>query len=148
MANSTSIQILEDGPSRVIVKLEGILDTSDVTRVDANLINPATLSSVDPTGSNVQKATALRIDRIQLNIEDSLAVTLFWDATTPQRIESLVGRGKIDYKPYGGLQLKGSSGTANTVPAGATGALSYSTQGWAASAVLSFSLLITFTKQF
>jgi hypothetical protein len=30
MANTTSIQILEDGPRNVIIKVEGVLDTSDV----------------------------------------------------------------------------------------------------------------------
>lgn len=146
MANSTSIQIIEDGAARVVVKLEGILDTSDVS--STLLLDPALLSSVDPTGSNYQKATSLRIDRILHNIEDGLSVNFFWDATAQTRIEALTGRGKIDYKPYGGLQLKGSAGVANTVPAGATGKINYTTQGWAISGILSFSILITFTKQF
>ena len=59
-----------------------------------------------------------------------------------------MGRGKLDYKPYGGLQLKGSAGTANTIPVGATGKINFTTQGWAASTVLSFSVFMTLTKQF
>jgi hypothetical protein len=146
MANSTSIQILEDGPIRVVVKLEGVLDTSDIS--STLLLDPATLSSVDPTGSNVQKATSLRIDRILYNIEDGLSVNFFWDATAQTRIEELAGRGKLDYKPYGGIQLKGSAGVANTIPAGATGKINYTTQGWAAAGILSFSIFMTLTKQF
>ena len=55
MANSTSIQILEDGAARTVVKFEGVLDTSDLS--STVVVDPAAQASVDPTGSNYLKAT-------------------------------------------------------------------------------------------
>ena len=138
MANSTSIQILEDGAARTVVKFEGVLDTSDLS--STVVVDPAAQASVDPTGSNYLKATKYRIDKIIHNIEDGISVNFFWDATTPVRIEELTGRGKGDYRDFGGLQ--------NNAGAGVTGKITATTQGWSASAVLSFSVILYLTKQF
>ena len=138
MANSTSIQILEDGPRNVVLKLEGVLDTSDLT--STVVVDPATLSQIDSFGN---PATQLRIDHVLFNIEDSLSVNLFWDATTPVRIEQLVGRGTVDYAWFGGLP--------NNSGAGKTGKITATTSntGAAISAtnILSFSLIIKMVKQ-
>ena len=146
MANSTSTQLLVDGPRNVVVKFEGVLDTSDLS--STTVLDPATLSAV---GANGEKATRLGIEKITFNIEDTLGVNLFWDASTPVRIESLVGRGKMTHYKFGGL--KTSAGTWNsdgsfTPAAGFTGKITATTQGWAASAVLSFSLVIECVKQY
>jgi hypothetical protein len=146
MANSTSIQILEDGSARTVLKVEGVLDTSDIS--STLLVDPAAQATVDPTGSNYLKASAYRISKIIHNIEDGLSFNLFWDATSPVRIEELTGRAKVDYRDFGGLQLKGSTGTANTAPAGATGKIYYSTQGWSTGAILSFSVIVYLSKQY
>ena len=146
MANLTSIQILEDGASRTVLKLEGVLDTSDVS--STVVVDPAAQSSVDPTGSNYLKASSYCIDKIIHNIEDGISVNFFWDATAQVRIEELNGRGKADYRDFGGLQLKGADGTANTVPAGSTGKIKYTTEGWSVGKVLSFSVILYLTKQY
>ena len=138
MANSVTIQILNDGPARTVLKFEGVLDTSDLA--STTVIDPAVQASVDPMGSNYLKASQYRIDKILHNIEDSLSVNLFWDATTPVRIEELTGRGKAEYRDFGGLQ--------NNSGAGKTGKITATTQGWAASGVLSFSVILYLTKQF
>lgn len=137
MANSTSIKILQDGPRNVVVKFEGILDTSDLS--STVILDPATLSDMTDFG---QKATKLRLNKVQFVIEDTLAVNLFWDATTPIRIEELVGRGKMDYYKFGGL----SPTTADYASAGWTGKITVTTQGWAASASLSFSIILECVK--
>jgi len=146
MANSTSIQIMEDGAVRTVLKVEGVLDTSDVS--STLLVDPAVQSSVDPTGSNYLKASSYRIGKIIHNIEDGLSFNLFWDATSPVRIEELTGRAKADYRDFGGLQIKGSTGTPGVLPAGATGKIYYSTEGWSVGKVLSFSVIIYLSKQF
>jgi len=143
MANSYSIQILEDGASRTVLKLEGVLDTSDIS--STLVVDPAAQATVDPTGSNYLKASSYRIGKIIHNIEDGLSVNFFWDATAQVRIEELTGRAKVDYRDFGGLQLKGSSGTANTAPAGATGKINFTTEGW--SGIKSFSVILYLTKQ-
>ena len=136
MANSTTIQILEDGAAHTVIKLEGVLDTSDVS--STVVVDPAAQSSVDPTGSNYLKATKYKLDKIIHNIEDGLAVNLFWDATTPVRIEELTGRAKVDYRDFGGLQN-------NAGATGFTGKVTYTTEGW--SGIKSFSVILYLTKQ-
>jgi hypothetical protein len=137
MSNSTSIKILQDGPRNVTVKFEGVLDTSDLT--STVILDPATLSDMTDFG---QKATKLRINKIQYSIEDTLSVNLFWDATAPIRIEELTGRGKLEHFKFGGLSpLPSESGSA-----GWTGKITATTQGWAASAVLSFSIILECIK--
>ena len=137
MANSTTVQILEDGAARTVVKFEGVLDTSDVSSM--TVVDPAVQSSVDPTGSNYLKASKYRIDKIIHNIEDLLSVNLFWDAATPVRIEELEGRGKADYRDFGGLQNNATS---------PTGKITATTQGWSTGLILSFSLILYLTKQY
>jgi hypothetical protein len=137
MANSTSIKLLQDGPRNVTVKFEGVLDTSDLT--STVVLDPSTLSDMDIWGV---KSTKLSIKHIQYSIEDGLSVNLFWDATTPIRIEELVGRGELKHYKYGRLSpLPAESGAA-----GYTGKITATTQGWAASAILSFSIILECIK--
>jgi len=137
MANSTSIKILQDGARNCVVKFEGILDTSDLG--STVVLDPALLSEMTNFG---QKATKLRINKIQFSIEDTLSVNLFWDATTPIRIEELVGRGMFDHCKFGGL----SPTAEEYASAGWTGKITATTQGWAASAVLAFSIILECIK--
>jgi hypothetical protein len=145
MANVTSIQTLIDNERNVVIKLDGFLDTSDVS--STTLLDPATLANVNASSLNPQKATSLAISKVIFDVEDGLAVDLYWDATSPVSIWHFVGRGKVDARHFGNLQLKGASGTANTVPAGATGKILYDTQGWSTGAKLSFTLMIECIKQ-
>ena len=221
MANSSSIQILEDGASRTVIKFEGILDTSDlaatgtigtagapaasgsytlnftagalvptvgqfVTFSDSTttysagtyitsvvsstqvlvsnpakaastgltitgtagavvIADPATLSTVDPSGSGYLKASKLRIDKIVHNIEDLLSVDMFWNATTPVRIESLEGRGKGDYRDFGGLQNNAGAGVDGKITVAVTDSTS---AAWTTNAQLAFSLILYLSKQY
>lgn len=132
MANVTSIQTLVDGPRNVVIKYDGILDTSDVSLT--TLLDPALLSAMDANGT---LATKLRIDKIFFDVEDGLAVYLYWDATTDVRIVELAGRGRMDATKYGGL--------TNNAGAGNTGKILVATQGW--SGTLSFTLILECVKQ-
>lgn len=136
MANITSITTLVDGPRNVVVKLTGILDTADIGATA--LITPATLSSL---GDNLGTPTKLIIDKLSYNVESPLAVNLFWTATTPILIASLVNSGDdLEFKDFGGVY--------NTTPAaaGVTGAIEYTTTGWSAGAVLSFNVILECRK--
>lgn len=134
MANVTSIQTLVDGPRNVVIKYDGILDTSDVS--STTLIDPASLSAIDV---NNTLPTKVRIDRVFFDVEDGLAVYLYWDATTPVRIAELAGRGKMYAGKYGGL--------TNNAGAGKTGKVLVATQGWSAGTTLSFTLILECVKQ-
>ena len=136
MANVTSIQILEDGDRNVVAKLVGILDTSDVSLT--TLLDPATLESVNTTGLNSQKATALAIKKVTFDIEDGLAVNFYWDATTDVPIWRFTGRAMANAEFVGYLQ--------NNAGAGKTGKILYDTDGFSSGPV-SFSLLIECIKQ-
>ncbi len=130
MANVTSIQVLENGGRNYVVKVTGILDTSDVAITD--LID-TTAASFKPSNLGVEAVpTTVAIKKIEYDIEDSLAVNLYWDATADQLMTSLVGRGKLKFDPP----------MNNNAGAGKTGKLQYSTTGWVASAVLSFTVTL------
>lgn len=134
MANSTSIQLLIDGPRNVVIKFEGVLDSSDLA--STVIIDPSTLSAIGAFG---ELPTKVRIDSIEYSVEDALSLNLFWDATTPVRIEEVVGRGTYTYYKFGGL--------SNNAGAGITGKITATTQGWTTGAILSFSAVITMVKQ-
>ena len=129
MANVTSILVLENGHRNYTVKVTGILDTSDVAITD--LVD--TTAAGFQTGNRPEgNPTGLQITEVEYDIEDSLAVNLYWDATADQLALSLVGRGELEFNPA----------MQNNAGAGKTGKLQYSTTGWAASAVLSFNVVL------
>ena len=135
MANTVAIQTILDGPRNAVVKVTGTLDTSDL----ANFViaDPAVMQGVDNTGA--LKAAKLRLVRSEFFIKDTLEVSLLWDATVPVVIETLTGRGKLDAKDYQGL--------TNNAGAGVTGKILLNTQGWVASAVLFFTIVLHLEKQ-
>lgn len=135
MANVVTTQVLVDGPRNVVIKLTGILDTSDVTAT--SLVDLTTLSAVDIAGST---PTRLIVDKITYNVEAGLSVNLAWDATTDVTFATLVNSGdKMNFKKFGGLY--------NTEAAGVTGAIMYSTQGWSAGATQSFNVVLEMRKK-
>jgi hypothetical protein len=136
MANSVQIQTLVDSERNLVVKLVGILDTSNVSL--ATLIDPALLASVNSTGLNSQKPTKVAIKKVTYDVEDGLAVNLYWDATADVPIWRFVGRGFVMGEHIGFLQ--------NNAGAGVTGKVLYDTDGYS-SGSLSFSLLIECIKQ-
>jgi hypothetical protein len=135
MANSFTTQILTDGPRNVTVKCEGVLDTSDLA--NSTVLDPALLWGIDNTG--LIKASHLQIKEVMYNVEDLLEVRLFWDATTPKRIEAFTGRGKFNYDRVG--RLTDNSG------AGSTGKILVATEGWSAGKILSFAFTMECVKQ-
>ena len=133
MANSTTIQTLVDGPRNTILKFDGLLDTSD--QGSTIIVDPATLSDYNINGV---KATKLRINKINFDVEDGLDVELFWDASSPVRIGNFVGRGKVDAWRYGGIVNNATS---------PTGKITLQTQGWSTGALLSYTIVLELVKQ-
>ena len=138
MANLYAVQTLMDGPRNVVVKVTGVLDTSDLA--STTVIDPATLSAIGAFGT---LPTKVRIDMIEYNIEDTLSVNLFWDATTPVLTGEFTGRGTQKYRQFGGLLNNAGAGITGKITATTT------TTGTAISAtnILSFTLYITLVKQ-
>jgi len=136
MANSVQIQTLVDSERNLVVKLVGILDTSNVSL--ATLIDPALVAAVNASGLNSQQPTKIAIKKVTYDVEDGLAVNLYWDATADVPIWRFVGRGFVMGEHIGFLQ--------NNAGAGVTGKVLYDTDGYS-SGSLSFSLLIECIKQ-
>lgn len=131
MANSTTIQVLHDGPRNCILKFEGVLDTSDQALMI--VADPALLGGMD--SSLTRKATALKLARVEYNVEDGLSLNLFWDGGTPARIAELTGRGDLGCERIG--SIPNNAGTPN-------GKLTATTEGW--SGIKSFVAIIELTK--
>jgi len=124
-----------DGPRNLVVRLTGVLDTSDVTATSL-----VTLASLSTLGGTNGSPTRLIVDKISYNVESPLSVHLAWDATADVTFASLVNSGdELEFGKFGGLY--------NTEAAGATGAIMYSTQGWSAAAILSFNVILEMRKK-
>lgn len=133
MANVVTTQVIEDGQRNYVLKVTGLLDTSDVSVTD--LITPSGLSALGDINGACSRVS---IQRIVYDIEDTLTFNLYWDATADVAIVRMVGRGEFDQTRF--------SGMPNNAGAGITGKVQYDTQGWSASAVLAFTFTIHATK--
>lgn len=97
MANSLSKQIVEEGPRNAIVKLAGVLDSSNV------ILTPA-VSLSDFTNNDVrQNFVGLRIDFIDYSSGPQLVTSLEWNSANPQLIAGFAQSDELDFKTSGGI---------------------------------------------
>jgi hypothetical protein len=102
------------------------------------VLDPAKLSAIDNAFGTLP--TAVRVDKVSYNVEATLGVKLLWEATANQVAFEIVNSGDdICAGVYGGI--------TNNAGTGKTGKLVLSTQGWASSAVLSFTIILECVKQ-
>ena len=132
MANVYATQIIVDGPRNAIVKITGVLDTSNQAQTLA--VDLSTLTQ----GSTQTRPNAVCIHHIDYSITDQLEIQLTWDATAQVAILPLAGRGRMSFKDFGGLQ--------NNAGAGKTGNINLTTTGWT-SGVQVFSVVLEMVKQ-
>lgn len=131
MANSLQTQVIMDGPRNAVVKITGVLDTSNVAQV--NIIDPTTFAF---------KPKTFRICHIDYSISDQLELQLLWTATADRVILPLAGRGRMSFIDFGGL----TNNSLSTPDPGVTGGIDLLTTGWA-SGVQIFSIVLELTKQ-
>lgn len=132
MANVTTRQITEDGYRNAVVKFTGVLDTSNAT------LTPA-LSLSDLTGNDPRKTLkGLRVDLVEFAISDGLEVQLAWNATSPQQMFPLYGRGRINSTNYGGFH-------PDMTAAGFDGAINLTTTGYT-SGTVSYTIVLELIK--
>lgn len=128
MANSVAVQIMEDGARNAIVKLDGILDTSNEAVVTK--ITPASFSPLP---------TQFRIDKIRYTVSSQLVVQLQWHATANVVAYALAqGMEDLEFQDVGGLQ--------NNSGAGKNGAIDLVTTGWT-SGTQTYSIVLWLVKQ-
>ena len=127
MANSYTKQVIEDGQRNFIVKITGILDTSDQPR--ETLVLPSDCVQFIPTN--------FRVDHIDYTISDPIEVQLWWEGTPDSLILPMAGRNKFNYADLGGLQ-----NTANQP----TGGIRFETTGYVSGTQV-YSLMLWLVKQ-
>lgn len=134
MANATVKKVLTDGWRNAVVQLSGVLDTSNATITPA--ITLADFTNNDPGAKAL--FSGFIINCIQYSIADQLQAQLYWNATTPELMVALAGRGKIKYETDGRL-----------VPvfgaAGFNGSINLATTGWA-SGIQNYTILLGMDK--
>lgn len=135
MANSLEQQIVSEGPRNVVVKLTGILDTSDITQLPAININSFTTN--EPRTMGV--LSGFRVDSVEWSMSKDLEVQLFWDSNAPQQILPLAGRGEMCATHYGGLQ-------PNQTRSGYSGNINLITNGYVGGTVQNFSIILELIK--
>lgn len=132
MANSLTTQILENGERNVVINIVGILDTADLSNVVVADISALANASDNPTPNR------LAIMNMEYSIEPTLSVQVQFDATAQVVAQTLNGYGKQKFENVGGIP--------NNAGAGVTGDITLSTEGFAALAVLHFSLKLKLKK--
>lgn len=133
MANSSSKQIIEEGPRNAIVKLAGVLDTSDM------ILAPA-ISLADFLNNDVRVTlVGLRVDTVDYSSGPRLVTTLEWNSNTPQLIMAFAQSDELEMKESGGaipdMNLSGYDGSINL-----------RTRGYSAGDVEAFTVFLKLVK--
>lgn len=125
MANVLTLQTLVDGPRNLVVKVTGVLDTSDLAAT--TIVNPPATFQAPPQ---------VRLMHIDYSITDQLELQLQWQGTPNSPLMPLAGRGRMSFVDFGGL-------TDNaTTP---TGLIQLLTTGWT-SGIQIFTLILEMVK--
>lgn len=121
MANAVTIQTIIDGPRNAVVKITGVLDTSDVAPVQVAI--PANMMHIFQS----LPFPLLKLNYIDYSIGGNLEVILSWGlaagAGPGAPILPIAGRGRMGFDDFGGL-------TNNQSPT--DGSIWLQTTGWAA----------------
>jgi hypothetical protein len=126
MANTLNNQIIIDGPRNAVVKVTGVLDTSDLALT--TIVLPANFSPVPPK---------FRLYHVDYSITDQIELQLQWQGTPNQVMMPLAGRGRMSFVDFGGLTDNAAS---------PTGAIQLLTTGWA-SGIQVFTLVLELVKE-
>lgn len=129
-------QITEEGPRNAIVKLTGLLTSSDVS------ITPV-IALTDFVNNDVRMVLrGLRVDMLEYSIGGGVEILLAWNASSPQQIFYIAGRGKIYSSDYGGF-------VPDRTRAGYTGDINLSTTGFVPGmAAQNFTVVLELVKQY
>ena len=110
---------MQDGWRNFVVKITGVLDTSDAVLTPA--VSLADCKNNDPMRTRL---LGFRVDRIWHTIGDGLEIQLQWNAANPQLIMAIAGRSRESWKEVGGLQ------PINTAALGFDGSINLITTGF------------------
>ena len=125
MVDAVTTQILENGPRNWGFSFTSLSDGTGeaaVVKVDGSSSGPL---GVVVGGQTFYPTSHLKIIEIEYDVK-GMALEIIWDATTPQNAVVLGGRGRLDFKKFGGLSQVTSTGVILT---GATGKIKFTTLG-------------------
>lgn len=134
MANQVEKQIIEEGPRNAVVKVTGVLDTSDINLV--SFISATDFSNNDAHGLRL---VGFRLDAVIYSVGQVLDIILAWNGSVPQLIVPLARSGKIDATADGGFVPDQTKG-------GYDGSINISSKQFPAGTTQVFSLLIRLVK--
>lgn len=133
MANQVERQITLDGMRNLVVKWGGVLDTANFSLTPALALTDCKYN--DPNN----KLNGFRLDMVEWSISDGLEIVVAWNATLPQLITPLYGRGKINMWNYGGYVPDQSR-------AGYNGSINLTSTGYVASSIANFTVTLELIK--
>jgi hypothetical protein len=133
MANVTDYQITEEGPRNAVIKLTGVLDSSDV------YLRPAVALSMFNSNEPNARLVGLRVDLIEFSVGNTLEVFLEWQAASPQQIFNLSRSGKIHSYGYGGF-------VPDQLRSGYTGDINLRSAGFPAGTIQSYTVVLELVK--
>lgn len=131
--NSFDRQIMLDGPRNAVVKLTGVLDTSDVVVVSAIALQDFT------NNDTRQTLVGFRVDEVEFSISDGIQLLLAWDGLSPQQIFALSGRGCIEGERYGGF-------TPDQTRDGYNGNINLTSTGFVPGSIKNFTVVVELVK--
>ncbi len=133
MANSTSKQILEEGPRNAVVKLTGVLDSSNLDWVPA--------IALADFGNNDVRMTliGLRVDELDYSSGPNLVTFIEWNGGTPQLIAGFAQSDDLKFRSSGGL-------IPNMQSSGYDGSINLRTKGFIGGNYETFTVLLKLVK--
>lgn len=134
MANVVEKQILEEGYRNAVVKISGVIDTTDVNLV--SVVKPSDFSNNDPVSGTLW---GFRVDTVMYSIGNALEMVLAWNSAAPQQITPLARAGKIDVFCDGGF-------LPDTTRGGYDGSLNLKSTGYPAGTVQNFTMTLRLVK--
>ncbi|MBV5322726.1 MAG: hypothetical protein JZU60_02690 [Ilumatobacteraceae bacterium] len=118
MANTTYVQVIEDGPRNAVVRVSALLDTSNLA--STALVTKALFTNNDVAAGPLR---GFRVDKVEFSVGADLSGIIEWEATTPQMVGVFHDSNEVEWAP--GLQ-------PNQAAAGYTGSLLFRTVNWLA----------------
>lgn len=126
-------QITLEGQRNVVVKWAGVLDTADFILAPALAVGDCLYN--DPQN----KLVGFRLDMVEWSISQGMEIVVAWQATNPQLIVPLAGRGRINMWNYGGYM-------PDQTRQGFDGSLNLSSAAYAAGTIANFVITLELIK--
>lgn len=135
MPNSIDVKVVEDGHRNAVVKIVGVLDTSDLA------VTPAIPLGLFSGNNPALTLSALGVEDVNYAGSLGLVVNLDWNSAGPQPICAMDG----EYRRRG---VQGGVLGPDQTKAGFDGAINLSTRGYVPGKVYGFTLELKLVKKY